>query len=188
VPAARVAVIVPLFNAEAYIAETIHSILAQSYEDFVVMVVDDGSTDRSRAVVEAIPDERVFLHTQPNSGGPATPRNVGIRLTTSEYVALFDSDDLMLPGKLAKSVQVLDACPHAGFAISNFGVIDECGQVTKDDFLASYSALQHIVAAHRTRDDFVYLPPGCLVRDALQAELLRHFERDGEASDPGPGR
>jgi glycosyltransferase involved in cell wall biosynthesis len=164
VPAARVAVIVPLFNAEAYVAETINSILAQSYEDFVVMVVDDGSTDRSRAVVEGIPDERVFLHAQPNSGGPATPRNVGIRLTTSEYVALFDSDDLMLPGKLAESVQALDACPQAGFVISNFERIDERGQLLTEDFLAPYGAFQEIVAAHRMRDEFVYLPPDALFK------------------------
>jgi glycosyltransferase involved in cell wall biosynthesis len=157
--AARVAVIVPVYNAAGFVVETIESILQQSFQDFVIVAVDDGSTDDSLAVLQSIDDQRLRVISQPNSGGPASPRNVGIANSGSEYVAIFDSDDLMVEDKLAVSIAALDACPEAGFLISDFGRVDEQGARMVESFLEPYAHFQRLVAAQMERDGFVYLPP-----------------------------
>ena len=161
-PDPRLAVVMPVYNAERFLAETVASILDQSFRDFVLVSVDDGSTDGSVAFLEGIQDERSVLHRQTNSGGPARPRNVGIRLANTEYTALFDSDDLMLPGKLAEGVRVLDACPEAALLISDFGRIDEDGTILDETFLSSYTEFQRVIAAQGVRDGYAYIPPRAL--------------------------
>ena len=156
---ARVAVIVPVYNAAGFVVETIESILRQSFEDFVIVAVDDGSSDESLAVLESIADPRLLVVSQSNSGGPSRPRNVGIANSISEYVAIFDSDDLMVEDKLAVSVAALDACPEAGFLISDFGRVDEQGAHTVESYLKSYEHFQRVVAAQPKLDGFVCLPP-----------------------------
>ena len=76
-----VSIIIPLYNAEQYIGETIRSVLGQTYKNFEIIVVNDGSTDKSEEVVKAIAksDGRITLLTIPNSGRPSVPRNYGIR-------------------------------------------------------------------------------------------------------------
>lgn len=161
-PSARVAIVIPVYNAEAYVQETIESILRQSYRDFVIIAVDDGSTDGSRAVLESIPDERLFVVAQSNSGGPAKPRNVGVACSDSELVALFDSDDLMVEDKLEASVQALDDCPEAGFLISDFGRVDEDGKVFTESFLAPYVALSEMCTQSPARNGYHFLPAAAM--------------------------
>jgi len=93
-----VSVVIPAYNAERYIGETLQSVLAQTYRDFEVVVVDDGSTDGTREIVRRY-GERVRLIEQPNSG-PSAARNRGIREARGEFIAFVDSDDLWLPEKL----------------------------------------------------------------------------------------
>jgi len=101
-----VSVVIPAYNAERYIGETLESVLAQTYRDFEVVVVDDGSTDGTREIVRGY-GEPVRLVEQPNSG-PAAARNRGVREARGEFIAFIDADDLWLPEKLALQVPLFD--------------------------------------------------------------------------------
>jgi teichuronic acid biosynthesis glycosyltransferase TuaG len=108
--APQVSVIVPVFNAEAYVIETLASIQAQTFMDFDVHVIDDCSTDNSGDLIKAFCslDQRFVYHRcDKNHGGPAGPRNVGIANSTGAFVAFCDSDDLWVPHKLEIQLDVI---------------------------------------------------------------------------------
>ena len=110
---AMISVIIPLYNKANYIGRTLESVLRQTWQDFEVIVVDDGSTDDSAAVVKACDDPRVRLIHQPNQG-PGAARNHGIRLSTASYLTFLDADDEWLPDFLERAVGTLtsqDECP-----------------------------------------------------------------------------
>jgi glycosyltransferase involved in cell wall biosynthesis len=96
----RFAVVIPTYNRANALHKTLSSVLAQTFMDFEVIVVDDGSTDNTKAVVEEFHDPRVKYLFIENSGGPATPRNIGMQAATAEWISFLDSDDLWYPEKL----------------------------------------------------------------------------------------
>ena len=112
-----VSVITPMFNAEGFISETIESVLAQTYENWEMLVVDNCSTDRSRGIVRdyASKDARIRLvELDFNSGGPARPRNIGIRHSRGDYLAFLDADDLWQREKLERQVSHMLGHPEVG--------------------------------------------------------------------------
>lgn len=121
-----VSVIVPVYNVEAYITATLQSVLAQTFTDFEVLVVNDGSGDRSMALVRQCTDPRLKIIHQENRG-LAGARNTGIRYAQGQYLAFLDSDDLWLPEKLAKHVQHLQANPQVGVSFCRSSFIDDAG-------------------------------------------------------------
>lgn len=141
----RASIIIPAYNAENYIGLTLNSIIQQTYEDFECLVIDDGSTDNTIAVATSFNDPRIKILSGSNSGGPAKPRNVGLNNASGEYIFMFDSDDIMLPKKLALSVDALDRNPSANLLFTNFQSIDENGKVIKENFLHEYETLWEIV-------------------------------------------
>jgi len=103
----RVSVIIPAYNAERYLGEALDSVMAQTWRDIEVVVVDDGSTDGTQEIVRGY-GPPVRLLEQANAG-PAAARNRGVREAEGELVAFLDSDDLWLPEKLALQVPLFDA-------------------------------------------------------------------------------
>jgi len=89
----KVSVIIPLYNKEQWIRESIESVLNQSFTDFEIVVIDDGSIDRGADIVKSIKDKRVRLFRQKNSG-VSTARNRGIELSRGEYITFLDADDI----------------------------------------------------------------------------------------------
>lgn len=120
----KASVIVPVYNVERFIKETIASVLAQTFRDFELIIVDDQSPDGSIAICEQFADPRIQIVHQKNRG-LAGARNTGIRHAKGEYIALLDSDDLWLPEKLAKHVQHLESNPKVGISFSRSAFIDE---------------------------------------------------------------
>jgi glycosyltransferase involved in cell wall biosynthesis len=98
----NVSVIIPAYNAEAFIADTVQSVLNQTYQDLEVIVVDDGSQDGTVAALEPF-GTRVQVHRQAN-GGVARARNTGVSLASGEFIAFLDADDLWLPRKLERQL------------------------------------------------------------------------------------
>ncbi len=121
-----VSVIIPTYNRAAILPRAIESVLAQSFGHFELVVVDDGSTDDTRAAVDRFADRRIiYLRHAQNSGGAAA-RNTGIDAARGRHVAFLDSDDEWLPDKLARQVAVLE---QAG---SEMGAV-YCAHTVQDD-------------------------------------------------------
>ena len=98
----RVSVVIPAYNAAAFVRETIDSALAQTYRDLEIVVVNDGSTDDTPAILDGYGD-RIRAHHQPNAGLSAA-RNIGARLATGDWIAFLDADDLWLPKKIEMQI------------------------------------------------------------------------------------
>ena len=107
-----VSVIIPLYNKAPYILRALDSVAAQTFKDFEVIVVDDGSTDGGGGIVERYPDQRFRLVRQANAG-PGAARNRGIREAQAPLVAFLDADDRWLPAYLETNVRILEEHPEA---------------------------------------------------------------------------
>ncbi len=127
----RVSVIIPTHNRAEVIGEAVESVLAQTYRDLEIIVVDDGSTDRTRDALAgylASHGERVRYVWQENAGAPAA-RNTGMRAATGDYIAFLDSDDIYLPRRLEVGVGALEADARLGASYLDQRTVDVNGAV-----------------------------------------------------------
>lgn len=120
-----VSVVIPTYNNERYIVEALESVLSQTYDDYEVVVVDDGSTDATRRLLEPYLD-RIRYHHQENRG-LAVARNVGLDLAEGKYVTYLDGDDVMLSGNLEIKAAVMESRPDLGGVFSDFCVFSDAG-------------------------------------------------------------
>ncbi|MDD4979825.1 MAG: glycosyltransferase [Candidatus Omnitrophica bacterium] len=116
-------VVIVAYNHAKYIAMAIESVLQQTYQDFEIIVLDDGSTDNIHEIVLSFPDSRVKYFYQENSGLPACARNKGISLSKGRYIALLDGDDFWHKDKLDKCRQILNDMPQVGLVCHNEAII-----------------------------------------------------------------
>jgi glycosyltransferase involved in cell wall biosynthesis len=121
-----VSVIIPAYNAQDFIAETLDSILAQSYRNLEIIIVDDGSTDQTSQVVTRY-EPNIHYYFQDNSGGCAVPRNTGIRHSTGDLLCFMDADDLMSPERIVRQVDFLDRHPDVGLVFCDYRNFNEEG-------------------------------------------------------------
>lgn len=112
-PSPTVSVLLPVHNGEDYLYEAIQSVIGQTFEDFELVVVDDGSTDSSGGIARQFKDRRIRVFNQMNEGLPAA-LNRSIRLSRGKYLARQDHDDLSMPNRLKKQVEFLEARPDHG--------------------------------------------------------------------------
>ncbi len=112
-----VSVVIPVYNAQDVIGETIESVLAQTWTDREIVVVDDGSSDASGEIVRSFGAQVRYVRQE--NGGVARARNRGIAESAGEYIALLDHDDLWHPQKLERQVTVLDGRPEVGMVITD---------------------------------------------------------------------
>lgn len=103
----KVTVLMPAYNAEKYIAEAIGSILRQSFTDFELLIINDGSTDNTARVIESFTDSRITIFNQPNCG-IAAALNTGLSKAKAPYIARFDADDICLPERLQQQFDFLN--------------------------------------------------------------------------------
>ena len=125
----RVSVVIPVYNGARYLAEAMESVLAQTYADYDVVCVDDGSTDDSLSIL-ARWASRITVVRQQNAGGCAA-RNAGVARSTGRYIAFLDQDDRWYPRKLEQQVAALDANPAAVLALCNSDRMDMEGRVVQ---------------------------------------------------------
>lgn len=125
----RVSVIIPCYNAAQFLTETIESVLAQTYSNYEIIAVDDGSTDDTATVLASYADRITILyHGNRQNRGQAASTNLGLSHADSEYIAFIDSDDIWMPEKLQKQVEILETHQDVGLVYTNGYVIDGVGK------------------------------------------------------------
>ncbi len=115
----KVSVVIPTYQHAGFVCDAIDSVLSQTYQDYELIVVDDGSTDGTMEIVAKYGNQIAYLYQ--NNKGSAAARNTGIRAATGEYVAFLDADDVWMPNKLELEVAFLDTHPSVGMLYSNYG-------------------------------------------------------------------
>ncbi len=129
----EVSIVMPVLNGERYIAEAIDSVLAQTYTDYELVLVDDGSTDRTREIVESYTARlRVRYVTHPVRQGISRSVNDGVRSSSGRYITFLDHDDAWMPEMLAVQVGHLAKHPEAGMVHADFQTIDSNGAILEE--------------------------------------------------------
>lgn len=121
----KVSVIIPTYNRAHYLRHAIDSVLAQTYSDLELIVIDDGSTDNTKSVVESYKNSIVYRYI--NNSGPAIARNTGMQLAQGEYIAYLDSDDIYYPRKIEIQVAFLDFFKEADMVYTEFSGFNDTG-------------------------------------------------------------
>ena len=161
-----VSVIIPAYNAAPWIAETIDSVLNQTFKDFEVIVVDDGSTDATAEVVASYKPQVQYLYK--NNGGPSSARNTGICAACGRYIAFLDADDLWLPEKLQIQMQLFSQNPSLAWVYSDGLIFEE--NPNKNQHLFSQSSYMYSGEILRPLllQDFVASPTPIVRRDVFE--------------------
>lgn len=132
-PTPAVTVLMPVYNADRFVAQTVESVLAQSFRDFEFLIINDGSTDGSLGILQSYArrDSRLRLVSRPNTGY-VVALNEGLQLARGEFVARIDADDLAAPRRLELQVARMRAEPNLVALGSNADAIDEAGRTLGD--------------------------------------------------------
>ncbi|MEM7714190.1 MAG: glycosyltransferase family A protein [Cyanobacteria bacterium P01_A01_bin.68] len=125
----KISIIIPAYNAMSYLPETLESVFGQTFTDFEILIINDGSSDDIVEWASQITDSRVKLISQANQG-VSTARNTGIRKSQGEYIAFLDADDLWEATKLEKQVICLDNNPTVGLVYTWTAFIDQFSKPT----------------------------------------------------------
>lgn len=144
----KVSVVMPVFNGESYIGDSIRSVLAQEGADLELIIVNDGSTDGTLEVVEAFAkaDDRLRVINRPNSGRPSFPKNDGLAAARGEYLCFLDHDDLYDAERTRYLVEGLDQHPHWIAAFHDLRFIDSHGGALPGTYLTNHDLLTHAKA------------------------------------------
>jgi glycosyltransferase involved in cell wall biosynthesis len=168
-----VSIVTTFLNAERFLQEAIESVLTQTYDDWELLLVDDGSTDRSTQIALRHADQypekvRYLEHADHQNRGTSASRNLGIRESQGRYIAFLDADDVWLPNKLAEQVAILEAEPEAAMV---YGL---------SQYWRSWTG--HPEDAHRDTTPPLGIAPGTLVRPPTL--LTRSLEATARAPCP----
>ena len=165
----KVSVIIPAYNCEKYIAATIDSVLAQTFPDLELVVIDDGSTDGTKDVVQQY-DARVRYFYQKNQGVSAA-RNRGIAESKGDYIAFLDNDDIWFPDKLELQVPIMEADPDVamvftdGEKFNDVGVVEPTFKVPLEQARLKGGVLLNRITQMKTND-------GSVIRDNFYHDLF----------------
>jgi len=124
----KVSVIMSVYNDEKYVSKSVDSILRQTFKDFEFIIVNDASTDKTRAILDRINDKRVVIINNPKRSGPAQARNVALKKAKGNYIAIMDSDDISAPQRFVKQVEYMKKNPKVGIVGASQENIDKNGK------------------------------------------------------------
>lgn len=166
---ARVSIVIPMHNAAAFVRETLDSVLAQTFTDWDLTIVDDGSTDGSARIVAGLTDARIRLITQSNAGVSAA-RNRGLSATAGEYVAFLDADDVWLPRNLELKVRWLDEHPEHGLVHAAVEIIDAASRPSGERLVGQQGWVLDDLLSW-TGDPIPDLPGNALIRRSVLQQV-----------------
>jgi len=179
-----VSVIIPLYNKGKYIARALDSVFAQTYQDFELIVVDDGSTDEGPDIVRKYDDARLRLFQQVNAG-PGSARNKGMKESTVPYVAFLDADDEWLPKFLEIALQNLQK--HENSALYAVGYVYPSGEVARPDVVEGEYRLPREIdpVAMKRVLDFVHSAGNVVCRKEVVLQLGGFYENKCRYGEDG---
>ncbi len=140
--ATRCTVLMPVYNSEPYLVEAIQSILTQTFQDFHLLIIDDGSTDGSLEIARSFTDERITVLSNETNQGLVATLNQGLASIQTEYIARMDADDIAVPDRLERQITMMDAHPEIGL----------CGGYFEKFFPDSIPIKRQVVRPALTRD------------------------------------
>lgn len=168
----KVSVLIPLYNRASFIEETVRSVMNQDYPDTELIVVDDGSTDGSDSLVESYARQgrlTLLRHPGRENRGQSAALNLALDHASGEYVAILDSDDLFLPGKLSAQVAYLQSHPEVGLVYGNGEGVDAQGRHLYE---INYDNQQELSDPNRVLlDCYFLLPQNSLVRRSVYDQV-----------------
>lgn len=175
----KVTVAMPVFNDSKYLKSAIASILAQSFQDFELLVIDDGSTDESPAILGSYTDKRMKVIRLPQNKGRPYARNIALDNATGEYLAWMDGDDISHPQRLEKQVVFLDAHPQVDIC----GCALQCFHEQKG--VLRYPRTPEQIRAEIIWDSMIPNAAACMRLDRLRKSRLRYCEEFLRVEDYG---
>ena len=174
----KLTLFIPVYNSAAYLAEAIASVLKQTFEDFELLMIDDGSIDQSLSIMKEYQqkDKRIQVHSRAHKGIPIT-RNEGLDLARGKYLALMDSDDRIHPDRLAEQISFLDsnkAMLACGPNMKAFGQNASIAQKPTDTDLVK---IKMLIAPS------INNPTAMMRLDKIKRHNIRYLETDAQAQD-----
>lgn len=134
----KVSVIIPTYNNAKYISDAVESVFNQTFKDYEIIVIDDGSIDNTKEVLKKYESKITYLHHQ-NNKGPSTARNTGIINSSGKFIAFLDADDIWVPNKLELQMKTISQFSEIGLLGCGAYMIDESGNIIKERKVVSYS-------------------------------------------------
>ncbi len=168
----RVSVIMPVYNGELYLKQAIDSLLSQAFQDWELVVVDDGSTDATAQILQQYTDARIQIFRQKNRG-EAGARNTGLANMTGEYMAFLDADDEYLPGALENLVSFLDNHPQYTVVFSDGYICND-----KDQQLMRLTEVRPGIFTGNVLDPLIMTPTVLTVPVCTMTRISRVREFD----------
>ena len=156
-----ISVVIPLYNKGGFIKKTVESVISQSYDNFEIIIVNDGSTDNSASVVEGIDDNRITLINQENQG-EGVARNTGIRHANAEWVALLDADDTWHPQFLERCISLIKSFPEAILAGTN--AVTETGKTFLNRQGENPLVVRDYCAESLNQNRIFIIPSTCIIK------------------------
>lgn len=186
---AKVDVIMPAYNTQKYIKDSIDSVLSQTYTDFNLIIINDGSTDNTSHIIDSYDDERILHIELEENVGVATALNIGLMHTESDFIARFDSDDLMFANRLEKQLQFFQENPSidilGGAMCTYMGKNHTCSQPhiiqhhkqIKTALMVTYPIAHPTVMMRKTVADSFRYDSRFVASEDLEAwtRLIHHF-------------
>jgi glycosyltransferase involved in cell wall biosynthesis len=166
-----VSVIMPTFNRREFLEPAIASVFAQTFEDWELIIADDGSSEPTRGYLRALQHPRVHLISMPHTGKPSIVSNVAIRAARGEYVAFLDSDDVWLPRKLETQIASLRRRPERGWSYTKFALIDSFGNRTDPARTRNWPTPSGWVLEKLLEEETVIAQPSVVVLRRLLMQL-----------------
>ena len=162
-----VSIIIPCYNTAQYLGEAVASALGQTYTDFELLIIDDGSTDATREISSCFLSDRRVRYFRQDNRGLSAARNKGIELSRGEFIALLDADDVWEPEKLASQLSLFDTMPKCALAFTDFSTFNEYGVIAseKNSVILEREITVDFETLYR-RNNFIY-PSTVMIRRGL---------------------